>query len=199
MHLDSLANQAVLGLTLTGHKNITQLFGPGLSPGAEIILPETSKWAADVRQRWSSYQAPTYTGAIKPATVSDIQHIVRYFTRTGELLFMNRIDANVSHRVQVKIAGANEVPFLTTGGGHGISDYTAFVGIAIDLSNFDSVYIDPENQFLTVGASTMYSQLYDVLYNAGKELRMFKYNPYFMNRPRSPPHQSLLYNTRQTF
>ena len=67
--------QAVLGWTLAGPTNLTQLFGPGLSPRAQIILPG-AEWTTEVQQRWSTYQAPTYTGAIKPAIVADIQHIV---------------------------------------------------------------------------------------------------------------------------
>ncbi|KAK3324852.1 hypothetical protein B0H66DRAFT_471114 [Apodospora peruviana] len=137
--------QTVLGLALAGPKNLTELFGPSLSPNAQIILPGGHKWAHEVRQRWSSYQAPTYTGAIKPATVVDIQHIV-------------------------KIASQNNIPFLATGGGHGISDYRAFEGVAIDLSNFKAAQIDTSRKTVTVGASTEFSQLSRILYDAGKEL-----------------------------
>jgi hypothetical protein len=72
--------QAVLswwaGSSTIAARNLTELFGPGLSPEARIVLPG-SEWTTEVKQRWTTYQAPTYTGAIKPATVEDIQYIVR--------------------------------------------------------------------------------------------------------------------------
>jgi len=72
--------QSVLSLSIANPVNLTRLFGPSLSPGAQIILPTDSKWDTQVRARWSNYQAPTYLGAIKPATETDIQHIVRAST-----------------------------------------------------------------------------------------------------------------------
>lgn len=69
--------QSILGLlTFTTKQNLTQIFGPGLSSDAQIILPDSPNWGTEIRQRWSTYQAPTYVGAIKPAVIGDIQHIV---------------------------------------------------------------------------------------------------------------------------
>lgn len=76
----------------------------------------------------------------------------------------------------MKIAAANEIPFLTTGGGHGISDYHAFNGLSIDLSNFNSVHLEPSENRLTIGGSARVSQLVELLYDAGKELRTFSYS-----------------------
>jgi FAD/FMN-containing dehydrogenase len=45
--------------------------------------------------------------------------------------------------------------------------------IDIDLSNFKTVDLDVENNQVTVGGGATYGQLYDPLYNAGKEIRMF--------------------------
>ncbi|KAK9772990.1 putative FAD-binding PCMH-type domain-containing protein [Seiridium cardinale] len=137
--------QSTLALTGPNARNLTQLFGPSLSAEAQIIFPTTPQWDTNVRQRWSVYQEPTYLGAIKPATTSDIQEVI-------------------------KIADANEIPFFATGGGHGISDYSAFEGITIDLGNFKAVHLNETTNHLTVGAATEYSQLGDLLYNAGKEL-----------------------------
>jgi len=67
--------QAVLSLANT-QTNLTELFGPSLSPGAKILLPTQKHWKSHVQRRWSEYQAPEYLGAIKPATEGDIQQIV---------------------------------------------------------------------------------------------------------------------------
>lgn len=68
--------QAVLAAQQTSH-NITALFGPSLSPGAEILLPEQPDFYGQLQQRWTDYNAPRYSiGAIKPATEADVQHIV---------------------------------------------------------------------------------------------------------------------------
>ena len=56
--------------------NITALFGPSLSPGAEIFLRSDSRWSDQVTQRWTVHDAPSYAGAIKPSTEKDIQSIV---------------------------------------------------------------------------------------------------------------------------
>jgi fumiquinazoline A oxidase len=71
----------------------------------------------------------------------------------------------------VKIADAHDIPFFATGGGHGISDYSAFDGIAIDLGNFKLVHLSASENIVTIGAAAEFSQLSDVLYEAGKELR----------------------------
>ena len=74
---------------------------------------------------------------------------------------------------QVKIAAANNIPFLTTGGGHGTNDFHAFNGLSIDLSNFRSTHLDPSENRLTIGGSTKIYQLDKLLNAAGKEFRMF--------------------------
>lgn len=60
-----------------GATNLTALFGQSLSSGADIFFPTDSTWVNETQQRWSDYQAPTYLGAIKPATEEDVQTIVR--------------------------------------------------------------------------------------------------------------------------
>jgi fumiquinazoline A oxidase len=129
--------------------NLTTLYGPGLSAEAEIFYPSDSDWSEEVTQRWNLNGAPTYFGAIKPATEEDVQHIVR-------------------------ISVENDIDFLATGRGHGSTSTLAFLnGIEIDLSNFRSIDVDAENNRLTVGGSVNFSQLFDPLYDAGKMLRMF--------------------------
>jgi len=67
--------QSVLSLT-AGFTNLTPLFGPSLSPDAQILLPTDTNFTAKLTQRWTDYNAPSYIGAIKPATEADIQNIV---------------------------------------------------------------------------------------------------------------------------
>lgn len=64
--------QSVLSLST----NLTELFGPSLSSDAKIILPEQKSWSIEIQERWTDYQAPSYLGAIIPATVQDVQRIV---------------------------------------------------------------------------------------------------------------------------
>lgn len=126
--------------------NLTALFGPHLSSSAQVIPPSTPDFPIQLQQRWTDYNAPSYSlGALKPATEHDVQEIVR-------------------------IASANDVPFFVTGGGHGVSDYHAFDGMAVDLSAFKSVRLTESRSHVTIGGSVKISQLIKPLYEAGKEL-----------------------------
>ncbi|KAL9639610.1 MAG: hypothetical protein Q9204_001020 [Flavoplaca sp. TL-2023a] len=134
--------QTVLGF----QPNLTALFSPHLSSSAQIIPPTTPKFPAQLQQRWTDYNAPSYSlGAIKPAVEHDVQETVR-------------------------IANANDIPFFVTGGGHGVSDYHDFDGLAIDLSALKSVTLTDDRSHLTIGGSVKIRQLIKPLYEAGKEL-----------------------------
>jgi fumiquinazoline A oxidase len=64
--------------------NITALFEPHLSPGADIFYYTDPNWTTEVIQRWTYYEAPAYYAAIKPATPADVQAIVSYLdAKTG--------------------------------------------------------------------------------------------------------------------
>lgn len=71
----------------------------------------------------------------------------------------------------MKIASASNIPFLTSGGGHGVSTQMAEVrnGIQIDLAKFDTVHFEAETGLLTVGGSTKFSQLVAPLDEAGAQ------------------------------
>jgi hypothetical protein len=56
--------------------NLTALFGPHLSPNASIVLPSNPNYTTELTQRWSTWSAPTFFGAIIPATTQDVQNIV---------------------------------------------------------------------------------------------------------------------------
>jgi FAD/FMN-containing dehydrogenase len=134
--------QAVLSL----QPNITALFGPHLSSGAHIIPASTPGYPAQIQQRWTDYNAPSYNfGAIKPSNEKDIQEIIR-------------------------IARSHSIPFFTLAGGHGVSDYHSFNGMAIDLGAFKSIEFSKDNSHVTIGGSTKIYQLIKPLYDAGKEL-----------------------------
>ncbi|KAI1098220.1 hypothetical protein F4804DRAFT_325398 [Jackrogersella minutella] len=126
---------------------LVDLYGPGLSPGAQIIHISDSNFIEQVTQRWTLYAEPAFYGAIKPATEADVQHIVR-------------------------VSAAHNISFLATGRGHGASTtLEGLYGIEIDLSNFNSVNLDVANDLLTIGGAVNFSQLYEPLYYAGKMLR----------------------------
>lgn len=70
--------QSILGVSIAtpSYQNLTSLFGPHLSPEAQIILPTDETFASQLTQRWTDYNRPSYIGAIKPGTENDIQKIV---------------------------------------------------------------------------------------------------------------------------
>nr|QNC49721.1 Hfaza2M [Hypoxylon fragiforme] len=63
----------------------------------------------------------------------------------------------------------NIIPFLVTGGGHGVSVQLANLkeGIQVDLGKFNNVTFDSDTQLLTVGGAAKFSQLIDPLYELG--------------------------------
>ncbi|RAK72528.1 FAD-binding oxidoreductase [Aspergillus fijiensis CBS 313.89] len=128
--------------------DLESLFRPVLSPDAQIIYPTWPNWTDRIQQRWSAYQAPSYRAAIRAATVSDVQNII-------------------------KTANAHDIPFLATGAGHGVSATLAHMqaGINIDLSGFRYAHLHPAGDRLTVGGGTKFQEMWDVLYAAGKEIQ----------------------------
>ncbi|KAM0815816.1 putative FAD-binding PCMH-type domain-containing protein [Seiridium cardinale] len=140
--------QRVLALAHT--PNITKIFGPSLSADAGMYLASDANYSAQVSQRWSIHAAPSYIGTIKPATIEDVQNIV-------------------------KIAPKHDIPFLATVGGHGISNHLASLqdGLQIDLANFNGVEFDASSAQLTVGGAAKFSQINDILYDSGYQF-LFK-------------------------
>lgn len=84
--------------------------------------------------------------------------------------------------LQVKTAAKHEVPFLVTGGGHGVSTTLAGVrdGVQVDLGNFNDVTFDAETGRLTVGGSVKFSQIIDVVHDAGYQFRTCKQTFYLL-------------------
>lgn len=133
------------------------------SPQTELFFPNTTGFK-DATQRWSSFEEPTYKAAVRPGTELDVRTAV-----------------SVSHAskndrakpTKVSIATLNSIPFLATGGKHGYS--TSFGelgdGLAIDLSNFNTINVDKNASTVTIGGGVRFSDIFDPLYAAGKELR----------------------------
>ncbi|KAL3458978.1 FAD-dependent oxidase [Aspergillus heterothallicus] len=117
-----------------------------LSRRAEVFYPSNANWS-ETTPRWSTNEAPTFFAAIKPATNSDVQSIVRYASR-------------------------NEIPFLAVGGGHGFTTTLGEVqnGLEIDLSQFNQIKVDARRNRLTIGGSVRFRDIVDPLYAAGKEV-----------------------------
>ncbi len=78
---------------------------------------------------------------------------------------------------KVKIASSHEIPFLVTGGGHGVSVQLANLkeGIQVDLGKFNNVTFDSDTQLLTVGGAAKFSQLIDPLYELGYQFRKLSF------------------------
>ncbi|KAJ6014709.1 hypothetical protein N7540_009300 [Penicillium herquei] len=140
----ALAILANVARTFASSVNVEALFEPYLSPGTLFAEPNDANFSDVASPRWSEWDPPTWTGAIKPETVQDIQKIVR-------------------------IASAHNISFMATNGGHGTSIvYGTVTGVDINLANFDTVKVDLENNHLIVGAGVKLGNITEPLYNAGK-------------------------------
>lgn len=66
---------------------------------------------------------------------------------------------------------SHDIPFLTKGGGHGVSLSLGKVqnAVMINMEKFNSVIVQ-SNGTMTVGGGARFSQLYEAAYNAGREL-----------------------------
>ncbi|KAI0202890.1 hypothetical protein F4808DRAFT_458596 [Astrocystis sublimbata] len=95
-------------------------------------------------ERWDIYMAPTYSVAISPATETDVV-------------------------TAVKAAQEHGLPLLATGGRHGFSTTLAHVkgGVAIDLSQLNSISINKHASTLTIGGGVHFGEVFDPVYKAG--------------------------------
>ncbi|KAI1502629.1 FAD-binding domain-containing protein [Biscogniauxia marginata] len=117
------------------------------SPGSILSFPNSDQFNT-VTERWTIFDPPTYVAAISPATESDVVKAV-------------------------KVARDLNFPFLATGGRHGYGTSLGKLdkGLAIDLSQLDSVRVDAKAGTLTVGGGTRFRQIVDPVYNAGFEIQ----------------------------
>lgn len=65
------------------------------------------------------------------------------------------------------------MPFLATGGRHGYSTTLGDMqgGLAIDLTEMNSVSVDESAATLTIGPGVRFRDIFDPVYNAGFEIR----------------------------
>lgn len=146
----TILSLALFAVKATASINLTALYS-GLSQAAEIIYT-TDPDFNETTPRYTIYRPPASYGTIIPATEADIQHIVR-------------------------TSVANNIPFLATGGGHGITKtlgafhYTD-TGITIELSKVNTINLSPDNEYITVGGGARYEAAYEPMYNAGKMMAM---------------------------
>ena len=71
------------------------------------------------------------------------------------------------------------MPFLATGGGHGFT--TTFGGLKngleLDLGFFRNVTLNTSTSTMTIGGAVIFREIYDILYDAGKEISKLKLSP----------------------
>lgn len=158
------------GLTRRGEiTSILKSHAHTFSPDTTIYLPSSPEFF-NVTERWTTFDAPTFSAAISPATEEDVVKIVR------------RQDIEAGPRnnwlltaPQVKVATQHNISFLATGGRH---SYTTTIqalhnGLEVDLSQLDTVKVDAAAQTLTVGPGVRVGDIFDPLYDAGLEIRKF--------------------------
>ncbi|RYP36919.1 hypothetical protein DL767_003167 [Monosporascus sp. MG133] len=123
------------------------LFGPRVSDGTLIASASDAHFSDVVSPRWSSWEAPDYDAAIKPATEADLQAIVQ-------------------------IAVEHNITFLSTTNGHGTAlGYGDVQGaLNINLGYFNSVTIDTASNSMTAGGGVRFGDIFGPLAEAGKEL-----------------------------
>ncbi|KAL9619499.1 MAG: hypothetical protein Q9160_005862 [Pyrenula sp. 1 TL-2023] len=142
----AMAACLVLPTHATSNDSIEAVFGPYLSTGTEIAASTDANFSNVVTARWTTWESPAWTGAIKPKTEVDVQTIVQ-------------------------IAAANNISFLATNGGHGAGiGYSSNSGIDINLDNLNSVSVDVANNEMTIGAGAKIQDVTQPLYDAGKSV-----------------------------
>ncbi|KAF6225126.1 hypothetical protein HO133_010322 [Letharia lupina] len=115
--------------------------------GTQVFFPGQANYANLTTQRWSTYEEPTYFASVKPACVQDVITVV-------------------------KIATANNIPFLTTGGGHSFSINLNKIqnGLELDMGGLKSVNVDKAASTMTITGAITFIEVVAPLYAAGKEI-----------------------------
>ena len=128
-------------------KEINRQFRRRLSPRTEIYFPSDANYTQEVTQRWQLRYAPTYKAAIKPVTAKDVQTVVQ-------------------------IASKHNIPFMATGGGHGLSSTLTSLhdGIEIDMNGFNGIEVDAEAKTAVIGGGARYGDVIEPLYQKGLQI-----------------------------
>lgn len=79
--LASVAPGMVCYCYFTGQNASTleEVYGPWVSSSTEIAGSAEANFSSVVGHRWSEWEAPNWSGAIKPASVQDLQEVVSVF------------------------------------------------------------------------------------------------------------------------
>ncbi|KAI1087103.1 hypothetical protein F5B19DRAFT_90909 [Rostrohypoxylon terebratum] len=150
--LVQLSHFLALAYATTAHAgnysgSLEALFGPYVSPGTEMASSSDANFSSIVGPRWSAWETPDWSGAIKPAALTDLKQIVT-------------------------IAAANHIPFIATNGGHGAKiGLSQFNGLNINLQNFNTVSVDPHTNRMTLGPGTTLGEMVTAVFAAGKEIQ----------------------------
>lgn len=77
---------------------------------------------------------------------------------------------------QVSFASRCDIPFLGSSGRHGFSTDLGKLrnGMEIDMSAFRNVSVDAETSTLTVGGGVRFLDVFDPVFDAGKEISTLK-------------------------
>ncbi|KAI0147261.1 Glucooligosaccharide oxidase [Xylariaceae sp. FL1272] len=115
--------------------------------GTSIAFPGSEEYSS-ATERWTIHAPPSYALAISPSSEDAVAQAV-------------------------KLAVANNVPFLATGGRHGYSTTFGKLhnGLAIDLSKLDTIDVDVKAATLTIGPGTKIGDIIGPLYKEGLEIQ----------------------------
>ncbi|KAH8196233.1 hypothetical protein TruAng_009590 [Truncatella angustata] len=113
----------------------------------------SSSPSLEVTKRWDIFTEPSFNGVIKAATEKDIQ-------------------------TAILLASKHGIPFLATAGGHGTSGTLGRLngGLNIDIGRFNAVEFNPGDNTITVGGAAHFSQIINLLHDAGREMPVISSN-----------------------
>ncbi|KAL8860970.1 MAG: hypothetical protein Q9178_002725 [Gyalolechia marmorata] len=129
-------------------RDVASTLATRLSRGASIVFPQDAHWQ-HVTERWTKYLAPSFQVAVEPAVEADVVAIVKY-------------------------AVARNISFLAQGGRHGYAPELQKTqnGILINMEQIHHVVVDKATGIVAVGGGTVYEQVINATYAAGREMSM---------------------------
>ncbi|KAI0446151.1 FAD-binding domain-containing protein [Xylaria telfairii] len=116
-------------------------------PAGVVLEHPGSDAFENATKRWSIYEAPTFSCSLSPIDEKQVVEIV-------------------------KVATANKIPFLATGGRHGYGTSLGKLrdGLSIDLSKMKALEIDTDAHTATIGPGVMNGDLIGPVLEAGYQM-----------------------------